>query len=53
MCQWMLFTLVAMHSVMQRVGLDCQKRSRSGLCSKPPGLRLVGDIAFIFHPSLK
>ena len=28
-----------------RVGLDCQKRSRSDLCSKLPDMRLVGDIA--------
>ena len=48
MCQWMLFTLVAMYSLTQRGGLDCQKRSRSGLCSKPPDLR-SGDIALIFH----
>ena len=27
------------------VGLDCQKRSRSGLCSKLPAMRSVGDIA--------
>ena len=28
-----------------QVGLDGQKQSRSGLCSKPPDLRSVGDIA--------
>ena len=26
---------LAMHDLRTRVGLDCQKRSRSGLCSKP------------------
>ena len=30
-----------------RVGLDCLKRSRSCLCSKPPDLREMGDIALI------
>ena len=30
-----------------RVGLDCQKRSRSGLCSKLPTMRSVGEyVAF-------
>ena len=29
----------------ENVGLDSQTRSRSGLCSKPPDLRSVCDIA--------
>ena len=33
-----------------RVGIDCQKRSQSGLCPKLPELRSVGDIAL--NPSL-
>ena len=32
-------------------GRDCQKRSRSGLCSKPPDVRSLGDIAL--KPSLR
>ena len=28
------------------VGVDCQKKSHSRLCSKPPGLRSVGDVVF-------
>ena len=28
-----------------RVGLDCQQRSRSDLCSKLPDMRSVGDFA--------
>ena len=38
------------HALLSRVGLDCQIRSRSGLCSKPPDLRSVGEIAL--NPSL-
>ena len=34
----------AMHSLVAASRLDCQKRSRSGLCSKPPHLRSVGDL---------
>ena len=30
---------------------DCQKRSQSGLCSKLPDMRSVGDIAL--NPSLR
>ncbi len=38
-------TKLAVHLLAARVGLDCQKRSRSGLCSKLPDMRSVGDIA--------
>ena len=31
-------------------GLDCQKRSRSCLCTKLPDMRSVGDVAL--NPSL-
>ena len=34
-----------------RVGLDSQKRNRSGLCMKPPDLRSVVDITL--NPSLR
>ena len=33
-----------------RAGIDCQKRSRSGLCAKPPDRCSVGDIAL--NPTL-
>ena len=42
---------LAMHSIVAAILLDCQKRSLSGLCSKPPHLRYVGDIAL--NPSLR
>ena len=32
-------------------GPDCQKRSRTGLCSKLPDMRSVGDI--VLNPSLR
>ena len=54
---YIVSAFICMHSVISllgdrnelkkgsQVGLDGQKQSRSGLCSKPPDLRSVGDIA--------
>ena len=42
---------LAVHSLVPQVGLDGQKRSQSGLCSKLPDMRSVGDIEF--NPSLR
>ena len=36
--------------ILTLIRVDCLKRSQHGLCSKPPDLRSVGDIAV--NPSL-
>ena len=44
--KFMPLCLLSCHRTNTNIdSLDCQKRSRSGLCSKLPDLRSVGDIA--------